>query len=172
MPGATANGYPYPLPGDPVANGASDIQALAQAVDRPAYASRSRQTALTIATSTDTPMLWDTAELSSPGITYNVTTGIFTIGVAGRYLINTALTYAIAATDSYRQIRIYRNGAIHSYRQDPCSTTQIHSVVLSTMLALAASDTVQIVARNSGAGTLTVVPPYRINTVDIARLSP
>lgn len=31
MPGATAQGYPYPLPTDPVRNGAADIKNLADA---------------------------------------------------------------------------------------------------------------------------------------------
>jgi hypothetical protein len=156
MPATTPGTLPYPLPADPVANGADAIKNLALAID-PALAIFTGPVADTgIAAA-----VWTTLGGPPPtlvrGMTYDPVTGVVTVQSPGLYRIDGTATFNAAAAGD-RIMRVALNGTA-----DPgntlvttivASVATIVSLRASTVKQLAAGDTLRLQVFTTTAATL------------------
>jgi hypothetical protein len=136
-----------------------------------------RQAAYSATNTAGPVVVWDTAEQTADGITYNATTGYFTCVTAGLYLITSRMRMAFSGTTNvaaYNQMRLLKNGAIWDLSHVPYvpTGTAAHSIAISRQMQLVPGDTVAIQIVPGGA-TLTVdmsTTTLHNNSIEISKV--
>jgi hypothetical protein len=155
--GTTVNGLPYPEPTAPVANGAADIRALAEAVDLKS-ATRiggtwKRNAAQTISSGGVTLVLFDTETADTSGfLTPPSAQATIPAGLGGTYAIAAQVQYAIAAL-GLNLVRITAGGIVYDF---PGTTTAGYQAGGVTV-PLAAAATVKIETFHSNGANQNII---------------
>ena len=132
-------------------------------------ADRYQATLQSIPNNAGTAVKFETAV--TDGIPYNNTTGVFTIGRAGRYQINASVTWTPNGT-GVRLGYIMVNGTNRMRLQNPTTTASNASMTLSKGIVLAVNDLVFVqVFQTSGAG-LNLDNTNRSTSFDISYVGP
>jgi len=128
---------------------------------------RRHAAALSVPTSTQVGVPWDTTE-NDGGIPWDGAK--FTVPVAGYYQITTTLNFSPHAS-GYRQIRLMINGAtIQAISQPSSQAVYGHPVTLTKTQLLAAGDTISINVQQTSGVTLTLNPAVADNWISITKV--
>jgi hypothetical protein len=113
--------------------------------------------AQTITNNTETTLItaWvDSKGINSDTSSYNTATGVFTINVAGIYLISTSIKFSANATGD-RTVTLKKNGTEINYAGVK-SATLATGVSLTMMVQLAVSDTILVSVKQNSGSSLSV----------------
>lgn len=152
----TPGGIPYPLPTDPVANGAANMQAMATFLD-PAEICLYRAENTNVSTGA-----WGTTGFTSTP--WTVGTGItpvaggVNVAAAGRYRVEACATFAANSAGTRRGIAVGPPGGVtFSTPQDirtPCGSDATPVSIATTVLMTAPGSILVYLYQNSGATIL------------------
>lgn len=117
------------------------------------YASRSRNTGQSLATSTWTTITWPD-DVSSASVSYSA--GQFTVAAPGRYMVNAQVSFWTSSATGQRTIRLRRNNSTQVMSQQvvPSGTTYPAAASISFVLTCAAGDTIDVQGFQTSGGAL------------------
>lgn len=154
MSGTTPGGLPYPDPTDPVADGATAIRALAEALD--ARFQRIMGRAQTLAqnlTSGNTQSILTMSLIEATGVTF--TANGFTITKAGMYVISGDLTLSSSTTGGASQLSAMVNESVASSVFSVVGmTTRTNRMQVAAVKQLGVGDVVTLRAYQESGSTM------------------
>jgi hypothetical protein len=130
-------------------------------------------TILDFATSVDATgtLAYTTGASYTAGTGAWVTAPKWTVTTAGYYEIKVNVCYAANAT-GYRELRLFKNGSIHRYLGQLAGHASVGILSGSTIINLAAADTIDIRTYQNSGGALALSTVAGLNFVTITYLGP
>jgi len=101
---------------------------------------------------------------------YNTGTGIFTAGIAGRYLFNVTLTFNAGGAETYI-LRVFKNGSYWTNRYTGSLAAGYHFIYFNDTLDLLPGDWIQITIHQQAAGNRDLVLGADYSLLTINKIS-